>query len=99
MTICRLVDGVNVTTDDRHMWLIPFTPGRSHVLRIQLPAPTILMGLRVWNYNKSPEDTLRGARTPLRVLRPRVLASDCCLTVEVRCVGCYINHRLGKSAC
>jgi len=29
-TLDKLVDGVNVTTVDEHMWLIPFTKGEPH---------------------------------------------------------------------
>jgi hypothetical protein len=35
-TLEKLVDGTNVTTDDLHMWLLPFTPGGSHKLHIDL---------------------------------------------------------------
>ena len=70
-TLDKLVDGVNVTTDDVHMWLIPFLsagPGGvassrgDHILRIRLPAPTWIAGLTVYNYNKSAEDSFRGVR-------------------------------------
>lgn len=57
---CRLVDGVNVTTSDEHMWLVPFSEGRDHLLTVTLDAPQHLSGIRVWNYNKTPEDTFRG---------------------------------------
>jgi hypothetical protein len=58
----KLVDGVNNTTDDTHMWLIPFTKGSSHTLTIDMGARCRIAGLNIWNYNKSPEDSLRGAR-------------------------------------
>lgn len=70
-TLDKLVDGVNVTTDDVHMWLIPFLSAGSggiassrgdHVLRIRLPAPTWIAGLTVYNYNKSAEDSFRGVK-------------------------------------
>lgn len=48
--------------EDEHMWLIPFSSGAEHRLTIQLPTEHTLTGLRVWNYNKSPEDTYRGVR-------------------------------------
>lgn len=56
----RLIDGENVTTTDEHMWLIPFTSGNSHELKINFNRSIQLTALRVWNYNKSPEDTFRG---------------------------------------
>ncbi len=62
-TVDKLVDGTNVTTDDRHMWLVPFTPGKSHVVvTIALSKPRFLSELRFYNYNKSLEDTYRGAK-------------------------------------
>lgn len=35
-TLDKLVDGVNNTTDDRHMWLIPFNQGETHKITIDL---------------------------------------------------------------
>ena len=82
-TLDKLVDGVNLTTQDTHMWLIPYTaphprgpalgqggqvhPGQ-HLLRIALPASTPLLALRVWNYNKQGEGWQRGARRILLCL-------------------------------
>lgn len=57
-----LVDGNNDTTDDQHMWLIPFTAGGTHELRIDMGSTCKLSGINVWNYNKSNEDALRGVR-------------------------------------
>lgn len=56
----RLVDGVNVTTCDCHMWLAPYTAGGDHVITITLRTPAMVTGLHIWNYNKLPEDTKRG---------------------------------------
>ncbi|KAK3752195.1 hypothetical protein QZH41_019340, partial [Actinostola sp. cb2023] len=61
-TLDKIIDGINVTTSDEHMWLIPFTEGEDHTLSIDLGNRTQLMGMRVWNYNKSPDDTFRGAK-------------------------------------
>lgn len=51
------------------MWLIPFSPGLDHVVRIHFDRAQSIAGLRLWNYNKSPEDTYRGVswaeRSPL----------------------------------
>ena len=60
--LVRLIDGDNITMSDEHMWLIPFTEGASHQLTITFNHVTRLMALRIWNYNKSPEDTFRGVR-------------------------------------
>uniref|UniRef100_G1RLK3 Katanin interacting protein n=1 Tax=Nomascus leucogenys TaxID=61853 RepID=G1RLK3_NOMLE len=59
---CRLIDGTNITMEDEHMWLIPFSPGLDHVVTIRLDRAESIAGLRFWNYNKSPEDTYRGAK-------------------------------------
>ena len=56
----RLIDGVNITMSDEHMWLIPFTLGENHLLTVTLKQPMDITGLRVWNYNKSSESTYRG---------------------------------------
>jgi hypothetical protein len=61
-TLDKLVDGFNVTTDDMHMWLVPFSAGQPHRLTITLPAPVRISGIRFWNYNKSLDDTGRGAK-------------------------------------
>jgi len=65
---CRLIDGENITTSDEHMWLIPFTEGSVHRLQIRLSSSTALTGLRLWNYNKSPEDTYRGVSSLLVII-------------------------------
>lgn len=60
---------MNITTEDEHMWLIPFSPGLDHVVTIHFDRAQSIAGLRLWNYNKSPEDTYRGVsraeRSPL----------------------------------
>ena len=56
----RLFDGTSVTMSDEHMWLIPYTDGEDHWLKIDFGRPVEITGLRFWNYNKSPEDTYRG---------------------------------------
>lgn len=63
-TVDKLIDGVNATTDSDHMWLAPWQPetGRQHTLTISLPAGKSVAALRVWNYNKSEDDSHRGIR-------------------------------------
>ena len=58
----KLLNGINDTTDDRNMWLIPFTVGGRHTVSIDMKSNCKVAGMTVWNYNKSSEDTLRGAR-------------------------------------
>ncbi|XP_023596776.1 katanin-interacting protein [Trichechus manatus latirostris] len=61
-TLDKLIDGANITMEDEHMWLIPFSPGLDHMVTIRFDRPESITGLRFWNYNKSPEDTYRGAK-------------------------------------
>ncbi|XP_062415985.1 katanin-interacting protein isoform X2 [Pungitius pungitius] len=58
----KLIDGHNITTDDHNMWLIPFSFGEPHTLKVTFPEAQTVAGLRVWNYNKSPEDSYRGVK-------------------------------------
>lgn len=66
-TVCRLVDGANITMEDEHMWLVPFSPGLDHVVTICFDRAENIAGLRFWNYNKSPEDTYRGVSWGIEV--------------------------------
>ena len=46
------------------MWLIPFVAGQSHTLSVDLgPHGCSVAGVSVWNYNKSADDVLRGAKS------------------------------------
>ena len=58
--IIRLVDGVTLTADDHHMWMIPYTPGEDHVVTLDLGVRRAVAGLIVWNYNGSREAAGRG---------------------------------------
>ncbi|XP_074475318.1 katanin-interacting protein isoform X1 [Sebastes fasciatus] len=58
----KLIDGHNITTDDQHMWLIPFSYGEPHTLNMTFNKTQTVAGLRIWNYNKSPEDSYRGVK-------------------------------------
>nr|XP_034314743.1 protein KIAA0556 isoform X5 [Crassostrea gigas] len=62
-TLDKVINGNNVTCSDENMWLIPFNEGQNHELTITFSQALMMAGLRVWNYNKSPEDTYRGAKT------------------------------------
>lgn len=61
-TIDKLVNGVNQTVDDMNMWLIPFVKHSEPYLQINLQEKQEICALRVWNYNKSYEDTSRGVK-------------------------------------
>lgn len=61
-TVDKLFDQVNLTRDDLHVWLAPFTPGRPHVITVDLERKTHLSMIRVWNYNKSRLHSSRGVK-------------------------------------
>jgi hypothetical protein len=58
----NLLDGVNRTRDDVHMWLAPFTKGKKHSVSIHFEEPVTLAVMRIWNYNKSRIHSFRGAK-------------------------------------
>jgi hypothetical protein len=61
-TVDKLVDGMNRTTDDLHMWLAPFTQGGHHTVTLQLGESKTISMIRIWNYNKSRIHAHRGAQ-------------------------------------
>ncbi|XP_067672341.1 katanin-interacting protein-like isoform X2 [Haliotis asinina] len=61
-TLDKLINGNNITLSDENMWLIPFTPGNSHTVTINFDQQVLVSAIRIWNYNKTPEDTYRGAK-------------------------------------
>ena len=61
-TLDKLIDGVNITTNDKHMWLIPFIPGKDHFINFDFKSEKIVSGLRIWNYNKCINDVGRGTK-------------------------------------
>lgn len=58
----QLIDGVGTTYDDTHMWLIPVDNDKPGEIRITFKTQQLIYGLRIWNYNKSSEDTFRGVK-------------------------------------
>lgn len=64
-TVDKLVDGVNLTSDDLHVWLTPFDPSPAAppvTVTITLDEPATLGMVRIWNYNKSRIHSHRGVR-------------------------------------
>lgn len=61
-TFTNLINGKNQTCDDVNMWLVPYTTGAAHLVRIRLRQPATVAMIRVWNYNKSRIHSQRGAR-------------------------------------
>jgi hypothetical protein len=46
--VTNLIDGVNKTRDDIHMWLAPFALGRNHLISITFEHPTKIAMIRIW---------------------------------------------------
>ena len=44
----NLIDGVNKTRDDIHMWLAPFTVNRKHLISMTFEHPTKIAMIRIW---------------------------------------------------
>ncbi|XP_060552512.1 katanin-interacting protein-like isoform X2 [Ruditapes philippinarum] len=75
-TLDKVIDGTNVTLSDEHMWLVPFAEGNNHVVTIDFGEKVYIAGLRIWNYNKSKEDTYRGARILHVAIDNKVVSPD-----------------------
>ncbi|CAJ0917156.1 unnamed protein product [Ranitomeya imitator] len=59
--VTNLIDGVNKTQDDMHVWLAPFTPGKTHLIYSDFASPCNVAMIRIWNYNKSRIHSFRAA--------------------------------------
>lgn len=71
--VTNLIDGVNLTQDDMHLWLAPFTQGRSHVIYLEFAGPCQVAMIRVWNYNKSRIHSFRGVKEAEMLLDGRCI--------------------------
>lgn len=71
--VSNLIDGVNRTQDDMHLWLAPFTPGCSHTVFLDFGACHQVAMIRVWNYNKSRIHSFRGVKEVEMVLDGRCI--------------------------
>ena len=54
-TVDKLIDGVNSTWSDEHMWLAPFTVGEENTLYVIFNEPVALSAIKLWNYSKTPQ--------------------------------------------
>uniref|UniRef100_T1J5N1 KATNIP domain-containing protein n=1 Tax=Strigamia maritima TaxID=126957 RepID=T1J5N1_STRMM len=61
-TLNRLLDGNNVTTQEKNMWLASFTSGLDFKIRISFAKSVKISGIRLWNYNRSQELSYRGVK-------------------------------------
>lgn len=71
--VTNLLDGVNRTQDDMHLWLAPFTPGKSHCVCLDFAKPCEVAMIRIWNYNKSRIHSFRGVKDL------SILLDECCI--------------------
>ncbi|XP_050539248.1 katanin-interacting protein-like isoform X2 [Daktulosphaira vitifoliae] len=58
----NLIDGINLTRDDMHLWLTPFTPGGHHYVYFKFDKTQTVAMIRIWNYNKSRIHSYRGVK-------------------------------------
>ena len=61
-TIDKLLDGVNWTCDDLHVWLAPYTKNQVNIITIDFLSTSTISMIRLWNYNKSRIHSFRGAK-------------------------------------
>jgi hypothetical protein len=61
-TLDKLFNGINVTTDDKNMWLIPYTCGQFHKIWINLGKRHKIQRILIYNYNKNIDDVTRGVK-------------------------------------
>ncbi|VDP28162.1 unnamed protein product [Schistosoma curassoni] len=62
--ITNLIDGINWTKDDKHMWLTTFHYNKRHLIELTLPKwiQSSIGLIRIWNYNKSYIDSYCGVK-------------------------------------
>ncbi|XP_065215223.1 katanin-interacting protein-like isoform X1 [Planococcus citri] len=60
--VTNLLNNVNRTHDDMHLWLTPFTPGAHHYIYIKFYTVETIAMIRIWNYNKSRIHSYRGVK-------------------------------------
>ncbi|XP_022916333.2 protein KATNIP homolog [Onthophagus taurus] len=60
--VTNLLDGVNKTQDDVHLWLTPFFYGHNHTILMEFEDVATVAMIRIWNYNKSRIHSFRGAK-------------------------------------
>ncbi|CAD8165981.1 unnamed protein product [Paramecium octaurelia] len=76
VNIVSLINGINVTTNDMNMCILPFQPGRYVTFTFTFDIPQLITSIRIWNYNKSYEDSFRGAKF-ISLLSDQGIISNC----------------------
>jgi hypothetical protein len=83
--LSRILDGVNVTTDEDHMWSTPFLDGDVIVLTISFPVVVYVAALRVWNYNCTADLTYCGVRSLYLDINYQLMSCVSFLLQNCRC--------------
>ncbi|XP_017771300.1 PREDICTED: protein KIAA0556-like isoform X2 [Nicrophorus vespilloides] len=71
--VTNLINGVNRTQDDVHLWLAPFNKGDKHSITIIFQELSHISMMRLWNYNKSRIHSYRGVRDIVMCLDDEVI--------------------------
>ncbi|KAH0540604.1 katanin-interacting protein-like [Cotesia glomerata] len=74
--IFHLVDGINLTTDSDHMWIINNDPDSLVTITIIFNTELFITGLNIWNYNYSLESSYCGVKQMLVELDGKKLFDD-----------------------
>ncbi|XP_074094941.1 katanin-interacting protein-like [Cotesia typhae] len=72
----HLVDGINLTTDSDHMWIINNDPDSLVTITITFNTEVFITGLNIWNYNYSLESSYCGVKQMLVELDGKKLFDD-----------------------
>ncbi|XP_067133505.1 katanin-interacting protein-like isoform X3 [Centruroides vittatus] len=60
--LSRLIDGINVTVNNEHMYLFESKEDHLPCFLIRFNNPVIISGFRIWNYNGSTDDVYKGVK-------------------------------------
>ena len=62
-TVDKLIDGVNLSTDDMHAWLAPLCDDKKiNLVSMKFSRNFRIALIRIWNYNKSRIHSGRGVK-------------------------------------
>ncbi|XP_050422465.1 katanin-interacting protein-like [Adelges cooleyi] len=84
----NLIDGINRTRDDMHLWLAPFTPGAHHHVILEFDGIQTVAMIRIWNYNKSRIHSYRGAKNVKIYLNSQLIFQGEIARASGGIVGC-----------
>ena len=68
--VSNLIDGINRTRDDTHMWLAPYTPGGKHWIKLTFDKSVEVAMVRIWvgvfNLNTAHEKKIQVHFLPIQ---------------------------------